>query len=104
VDLAGGPHRSFCFRWCSEVDEGLERRVVSSPSPQHSDSDSDEEFASPSYDELADLLKEYTQIIRKSKAKCDRLKNENESLNAKYDIVMKASDEMKEENKLCHPL
>jgi hypothetical protein len=35
VDLAGGPHRSFCFRWCSEVDEGLERRVASSPSPQH---------------------------------------------------------------------
>jgi hypothetical protein len=30
-----------------------------------SDSDSDDEFASPSYDELADLLKEYTQIIRK---------------------------------------
>jgi hypothetical protein len=29
-----------------------------------SDSDSDDEFASPSYDELADLLKEYTQIIR----------------------------------------
>jgi uncharacterized protein YukE len=27
------------------------------------------------------------------------LKNENESLNAKYGIVMKASDEMKEENK-----
>ena len=42
---------------------------------------------------------EYTQIIRKSKAKCDRLKNENESLNAKYDIVIKASDEIKEENK-----
>jgi hypothetical protein len=38
------------------------------------DSDSDDEFASPSYDELADLLKEYTQIIRKSKAKCDKLK------------------------------
>ena len=45
------------------------------------------------------MLKEYTQIIRKSKAKCDKLKNENESLNAKYYIVMKASDEMKEENK-----
>ena len=45
------------------------------------------------------MLKEYTQIIRKSKAKCDRLKNENESLNAKYDIVIKASDEIKEENK-----
>jgi predicted nuclease with TOPRIM domain len=63
------------------------------------DSDSDDEFVSPSYDELADLIKKYTQIIRKSKAKCDKLKNENESLNAKYDIVMKASDEMKEENK-----
>jgi chromosome segregation ATPase len=63
------------------------------------DSDSDDEFASPSYDELADLLKEYTQIIRKSKAKCVKLKDENEFLTAKYDIVVKGSDEMKEENK-----
>jgi hypothetical protein len=63
------------------------------------DSDSDDEFASPSYDELADLLKEYTQIIRKSKAKYYKLKDENEFLTAKYDIVVKASDEMKEENK-----
>jgi hypothetical protein len=36
------------------------------------DSDSDDEYAFPTYDELADLLKEYTQIIRKSKAKCDK--------------------------------
>jgi hypothetical protein len=64
-----------------------------------SDSDSGDDYASPSYDELADLLKEYTQIIRKSKAKCDKLKDENEFLTAKYDIVVKASDEMKEENK-----
>jgi predicted nuclease with TOPRIM domain len=64
-----------------------------------SDSDSDDEFASPSYNELADLLKENTQIIRKSKVKCDKLKDDNEFLNDKYDIVMKASDEMKEENK-----
>jgi uncharacterized coiled-coil DUF342 family protein len=63
------------------------------------DSDSDDEYASPSYDELADLLKEYTQIIRKSKAKCDKLKDENEFLTVKYDIVVKASEEMKEENK-----
>jgi hypothetical protein len=63
------------------------------------DSDSDDEFASPSYDELADLLKKYTQIIRKSMAKCDKLKDENEFLTAKYDIVVKASDEMKEDNK-----
>jgi chromosome segregation ATPase len=63
------------------------------------DSDSDDEYASPSYDELADLLKEYTQIIRKPKAKCYKLKDENEFLTAKYDIVVKASEEMKEENK-----
>jgi hypothetical protein len=36
------------------------------------DCDSDDEYASPTYDELADLLKEYTQIIRKSKANCDK--------------------------------
>jgi chromosome segregation ATPase len=47
----------------------------------------------------ADLLKEYTQIIRNSKTKCDKLKDENEFLTAKYDIVVKASEEMKEENK-----
>jgi FtsZ-binding cell division protein ZapB len=64
-----------------------------------SDSDSDDEYASPTYDELANLIKEYTQIIRKSKAKCDKLKDENEFLTAKYDIVVKASEEMKEENK-----
>jgi chromosome segregation ATPase len=64
-----------------------------------SDSDSDDEFASPSYDELANLLKEYSQIIWKSKVKCDKLKDENEFLTTKYDIVVKASDEMKEENK-----
>jgi hypothetical protein len=68
-----------------------------------SDSDSDDEYASPTYHELADLHKEYTQIIRKFKAKCDKLKDENEFLTAKYDIVVKASGEMKEENKLCHP-
>jgi hypothetical protein len=62
-------------------------------------SDSDDEYASPTYDELPDLLKEYTQIIRKSKAKCDKPKDENEFLTAKYDIVVKASEEMKEENK-----
>jgi hypothetical protein len=45
-----------------------------------SDSDSDVEFASPSYDELADLLKEYTQIIRKSKDKCDKLNEANREL------------------------
>jgi hypothetical protein len=64
-----------------------------------SGSDSDDEYAFRTYDELADLLKEYTQIIKKFKEKCDKLKDENEFLTAKYDIVVKASDEMKEENK-----
>jgi hypothetical protein len=63
-----------------------------------SDGDSDDEYTSPTYDELADLLKEYTQIIRKSTTKCGKLKDENKSMLAKYDIIVKASDEMKEEN------
>jgi hypothetical protein len=41
------------------------------------------------------LLKEYTQIIRNFKAKCDKLKDENKALIAKYDILVKASDENK---------
>jgi hypothetical protein len=31
----GGSRRLFCLRWCSEIDEGLEQRVASLPSPQH---------------------------------------------------------------------
>jgi hypothetical protein len=27
--------KSSCLRWCSESGEGIERRVASSPSPQH---------------------------------------------------------------------
>jgi hypothetical protein len=77
-----------------------ERKVQNDdPSDVDCGSDSDYEYASPTYDELAELLKEYTQVIRKSKAKCDKLKDENKSLIAKYDIIVKASDEMKEENK-----
>jgi hypothetical protein len=43
-------------------------------------SDSDDEYASTTYDELVYLLKEYNQMIRKSKAKCDKLKDENKSM------------------------
>jgi hypothetical protein len=32
----GGDCQSFHLRWCSEIGEGIERRVASSPSPQHS--------------------------------------------------------------------
>jgi hypothetical protein len=31
----GGNCRSFCLRWCGEFGEGNERRVASSPLPQH---------------------------------------------------------------------
>jgi hypothetical protein len=33
--MKGGDCRSFRLRWCSEIGEGIERRVASSPSPQH---------------------------------------------------------------------
>jgi hypothetical protein len=31
----GGDYQSSCLRWCSEIGEGIERRVASSPLPQH---------------------------------------------------------------------
>jgi hypothetical protein len=49
--------------------------------------------------EFDDLLKEYTQIIRKTKYKFNKLKDENISLVAMFDIFEKASDELKEEHK-----
>jgi hypothetical protein len=36
-------------------------------------SDSDEEFESPSYDDLVKLLNQYTKIIRKIRAKNEKL-------------------------------
>jgi hypothetical protein len=49
-------------------------------------SDSDEEFESPSYDDLVKLLNQDTKIIRKTSAKNEKLELENDSLLAKYDI------------------
>ena len=63
-------------------------------------SDSDEEFESPSYDDLVKLLNQYTKIIRKTRAKNEKLELEKDSLLAKYDIAKKASDELREENKI----
>jgi hypothetical protein len=62
-------------------------------------SDSDEEFESP-YDDLIKLLNQYTKIIRKTRTKNEKLQLENDSLLAKYDIAKKASDELREENKI----
>ena len=42
-------------------------------------SDSDEEFESPSYDDLVVLLNDYTKIIKKTRAKNEKIKLENES-------------------------
>ena len=52
-------------------------------------SDSDEEFESPSYDNLVKLLNQYTNIIRKTRAKNDKLELVNDSLLAKYNIAKK---------------
>jgi len=46
------------------------------------------------------LLNQYTKIIRKTRAKNEKLELENDSLLAKYDIAKKASDELREENKI----
>jgi hypothetical protein len=47
------------------------------------------------------LLNQYTKIIRKTRAKNEKLELENDSLLAKYDIAKKkANDELREENKI----
>ena len=65
-----------------------------------SDSYSDEEFESPSYDDLVKLLNQYTKIIRKTRAKNENLELETDSLLAKCDIAKKASVKLREENKI----
>ena len=66
-------------------------------------SDSDEEFESPSYDDLVKLLNPYTKIIRKTRAKNEKLELENDSLLAKYDIAKKLMMSLEKRTKLCHP-
>ena len=66
----------------------------------NNDSDSDDKFESPSYDDLVKLLNQYTKIIRKTRTKNEKLELENDSPLAKYDIVEKASVELREENKI----
>ena len=64
-----------------------------------SDSDSDDdEFESPSYDDLVKLLNQYTKIIRKTRAKNEKLDIKNDSLLAKCGIAEKASVELREAN------
>ena len=54
------------------------------------DSDTDDdEFESPSYDDLVKLLNQYTKIIRKSRSKNEKLELKNNSLLAKCDIAKK---------------
>ncbi|XP_066365130.1 sporulation-specific protein 15-like [Miscanthus floridulus] len=69
-------------------------------SGNESGSDSDDEFESSTYDQLVALLNDYSKIIRKTRAKNQKLKLENESLLAKYGITEKANDELREENKV----
>ena len=48
-----------------------------------------------SYDDLVKLLNQYTKIIRKTRAKNDKLEAKKDSLLAKYDIAEKASVELR---------
>lgn len=53
----------------------------------------------PTHDELFTLIKEYTQVIRKTRDINQKLKLEKH-VSSKYDIAKKASDELREENKV----
>ena len=46
------------------------------------------------------MLNQYTKIIRKTRAKNEKLELKNDSLLAKCDIAEKASVELREENKI----
>ena len=46
------------------------------------------------YDDLVKLLNQYTKIIRKSRAKNEKLEAKNDSLLAKCDITKKVSVEL----------
>ena len=72
-------------------------------SNDESGSDSDEEFESPSNDDLVKLLNQYTKIIRKRRAKNEKLELEKDSLLAKYDIAKKLMMSLEKRTKLCHP-
>ena len=52
----------------------------------------DSKFTTPTYDELARLLNEYTQVIMKTHAKVDNLKLDNKTLLAKCKLFEKSSD------------
>ena len=68
-----------------------------------SDSDSDDdEYESPSYHHVK-LLNQYTKIIRKTRAKNDKLEAKNDSLLAKCDIAERLVWSLEKQMKLCHP-
>ncbi|XP_066320546.1 uncharacterized protein [Miscanthus floridulus] len=52
------------------------------------------------YDSWPRVTGSYTKIIRKTRAKNDKLELEKESLLAKYEMAQKASDELRDENKV----
>jgi hypothetical protein len=65
----------------------------------NNDSDNDDdEYKSPSYDDLVKLLNQYTKIIRKTRAKNDKLEDKNDSLLAKCDIAENTNVELREAN------
>jgi hypothetical protein len=76
-----------------------ERKVQNNESDD-GDSDSDDEYDAPSYDELVKLLNKYSKVIRKTRNENDELQNENESLSSKLEIAQKTSDKLKDQNEI----
>jgi predicted nuclease with TOPRIM domain len=81
-------------------DRKVQSEDESSGNESGNNSGSDDEFEAPTYDELVKLLKNYSKIIIKTRAKNEKLSLENDSLLDKYDIAEKASDELRDENKV----
>lgn len=63
-----------------------------------SGSENDESFTAPTYDELANLLNEYTKVIMKANEKVDKLKVANKSLLAKKEELEITSVELRVAN------
>ena len=65
-------------RKVSNDDSSGDEHASNDDSDSDSDSD-DDEYESPSYDDLVKLLNQYTKIIRKSRAKNEKLEIKNDS-------------------------
>ncbi|XP_066351719.1 uncharacterized protein [Miscanthus floridulus] len=81
-------------------DRKVQSEDESSGNESGDDSDSEDKFEAPTYDELVKLLNKYSKIIMKTRDKNEKLNLENDTLLTKYDIAKKVSVELRDENKV----